>query len=226
MEKNNLDRPQGMMRTELDVLKELLISSKAKAVLEVGMANGSSTEVILSVLATNGGHLTSVDPFQLVPPPEGFGGEGVRRVEGMGLSHLHTLMPKMNYLALPELVDAKRQFDFVFIDGYHSLDYAMLDFVFADLLLITGGMLVLHDSSSKAVYKVCQFIEHNRPYRSVGPPPQMFYDSVFRKGARRLYQNLSSRRLAFKERRDRWKSLAVFVKESSELAPQFDVKGL
>ena len=227
MQTNNLDREQGMMRSELEVLRELVTSSGARQVLEIGMANGSSTEVILGALQNvENGHLTSVDPFQLVDAPDGFAGEGVRRIQSLGLAHRHTLIPKMNYVALPGLLESGRTFDLVFIDGYHSLDYAMLDFVFSDLLLVNGGMLILHDASSPAVYKLSQFIRSNKPYRVVGPPVLLRYQSPVRKLLRRAHHAVSSNRSEFRLRRDRWKSLAVFVKEASGLAPQFEVHGL
>ena len=50
METNTLDRPHGMMTSELRILAELVQSSNAKAVLEVGMAFGSSTLAVLGAL--------------------------------------------------------------------------------------------------------------------------------------------------------------------------------
>ena len=227
MEPNKLDRPLGMMRSELEVLRDLVASSGAKRVLEVGMAFGSSTEAILGALRTSGGgHLTSIDPFQLLAPPEGFGGEGLAKVRSAGAEDMHTFLPQPDYLALPDLVRTGARFDFVFVDGYHSLDYAMLDVFFADLLLVPGGMLVMHDSTSVAVYKACQFLRHNKAYRSVGPPLQLIYKSLARRAGRRVYQLATGSYSTFRERRERWKSLAAFVKQADGLAAEFDVRGL
>jgi hypothetical protein len=227
MEPNKLDRPLGMMRSELVVLRDLVASSGAKRVLEVGMAFGSSTEAILTALrGAGGGHLTSIDPFQLVPPPQGFGGEGLAKVRALGAEDMHTFLSDPDYLAMPDLVRAGSRFDFVFVDGYHSLDYALVDVFFADLLLVPGGMLLLHDSSSVAVYKVCKFIEHNKAYRRVGPPPGLIYKSLARRGIRRAYQLATGNSSAVRERRERWKSLAAFVKESDGMAAEFEVQGL
>ena len=227
MEPNKLDRPLGMMRTELEVLSELVASSGAKRVLEVGMAFGSSTEAILTALMRGGeGHLTSIDPFQLLPPPQGFGGEGLAKVRSAGAERMHTFLVQPDYLALPDLVRSGARFDLVFVDGYHSLDYAMIDVFFADLLLVSGGMLVLHDSSCVAVNKVCQFVRYNKAYRAVGPPLQLIYKNLALRVARRAYQAASGQTSVFRERRERWKSLAAFVKESDGMAAEFEVKGL
>ena len=56
--------PQEMLATELQVLADLIRSARPQEVLEVGMANGSSSVVILAALREVGeGTLVSVDPF-------------------------------------------------------------------------------------------------------------------------------------------------------------------
>jgi predicted O-methyltransferase YrrM len=73
---------------------------------------------------------------------------GLQNVRKAGLDHKHTWIGLPDYLALPQLAQEGKRFDFIFIDGYHSFDYAMLDFFYSDLLLVSGGMVVLHDSGS------------------------------------------------------------------------------
>jgi predicted O-methyltransferase YrrM len=66
MESNTIDRPHGMMASELKILAELVQTSKAKKALEIGMAFGSSTLAVLEALrAVPDAHLTSIDPFQM-----------------------------------------------------------------------------------------------------------------------------------------------------------------
>lgn len=233
MERNTLDRPQGMMRSELQVLGELVRSSGATTVLEVGMALGSSTLAILRVLNEKGhGSLTSIDPFQLLPVastdggPTGYGGQGVDNVREAGLQHLHTLIALLDYVALPHLVEAGRRFDFILIDGYHSFDYALVDFFFADLLLKPGGMLVFHDSGSRAVYRVCEFVAHNKAFRPIGPRMALIHKSLARRIGRRALNVITGRTSDFRERASRWKSLAAFVKEADGMAKEYEVRGL
>ena len=61
----------------------------------------------------------------------GIGGQGVRNVAAAGFANMHRLMEEYDYIALPQLVAEKAQFDMVFIDGYHSFDYTFLDFFYA-----------------------------------------------------------------------------------------------
>jgi hypothetical protein len=214
----------------MEVLRELLRGSKARDVLEVGMANGSSTVSMLEILdETGGGHLTSIDPFQLHAADgesPGYGGEGVRNVERAGFAKMHTLIGLPDYLAMPKLFDEGRQFDFVFIDGYHSFDYAMVDFFFADLILRRGGMVVFHDTNRPTVHRVCEFIQANKPYRRVGPPLMLAQRSLTRRVVRRAAHLVSGRSAEFAERRTRWKSLGAFVKNADSMADENVLRGL
>ena len=229
MQTNTLDRVDGMMSSELRILAELVRTSKATNVLEIGMANGSSTLAILGELkGTPNGHLTSIDPFQMHPPSPGpgYGGAGLESVRKAGLTDRHTWIEMLDYLALPKLAAEGRRFDFIFIDGYHAFDYAMLDFFFADLLLQSGGMVLFHDSGSVSVNRVCQFVSANKPYTPVGPPLALILDSVTKRVARRLYWLATGQDGKFRDRRERWKSLAAFVKNSDGMTKEFVLKGL
>jgi len=229
MQSNTLDRVDGMMSSELRILAELVRTTKATNVLEIGMANGSSTMAILGELkSTPNGHLTSIDPFQMHPttPGPGYGGAGLELVRKAGLADRHTWIEMLDYLALPKLAAEGRRFDFVFIDGYHAFDYAMLDFFFADLLLQPGGMVLFHDSGSQAVNRVCRFVAANKSYTPVGPPLALVLDSLPKRVARRAYWLVSGQAGRFRDRRERWKSLAAFVKDADGMAKEFVLKGM
>jgi predicted O-methyltransferase YrrM len=225
--------PQEMLDSEIEVLVELVRSSRARQILEIGMANGSSTLAMLSVLRhVPDGHLTSIDPYQLLPADradgmvKGFCGIGVARVRESGFADLHTLIDRPDFVALPELVQQQRRFDLIFIDGYHSFDYVMLDAFYADLILRPGGTLVFHDSVWPAVFRACQFVLHNKPYRLIGPPLALIAPTLMRRVTRRLWHLATGRGQRFRDRRVRWKSVAAFVKEEDRLAAQFSVIGV
>jgi hypothetical protein len=229
METNTLDRVDGMMTSELKILAELVRTSKATNVLEIGMANGSSTLAILGELKSiPNGRLTSVDPFQMHPssPGPGYDGAGLESVRKAGLADRHRWIEMLDYLALPKLVEEGTRFDFIFIDGYHAFDYAMIDFFFADLLLQPGGMVLFHDSGSVAVNRVCQFVAANKSYTPVGPPLALVLDSLPKRVARRAYWLASGQDGKFRDRRARWKSLAAFVKQADGMTKEFVLKGM
>ena len=77
-----------------------------------------------------GGSLTSVDPYQL----SYFRGAGAEFVKKAGLSDMHTLVVKADYLYLPQLVSEGQtgKFDFAYIDGNHTFDYTLLDAWYLD----------------------------------------------------------------------------------------------
>lgn len=69
---------------------------------------------------------------------------------------------------LPALEAAGRRVDFAFIDGWHTFDYAMVDFFYIDLLLRPGGVLVLDDAwSYRAIRKLARYIVKHRRYRPI-----------------------------------------------------------
>jgi predicted O-methyltransferase YrrM len=220
LESNPVDRPQGMRASEIGVICSLIQSRKFSKLLEVGMANGSSSVSMLRALsASSGGTLTSIDPYQFAPVgsirndnDDGYSGEGLRNVRQAGFADVHTLMAEPDYTALPKLVERGEKFDFVFIDGYHSFDYAFLDFFYADLLLKVGGVVAFHDSSYPAVYKVCRFIAGNKEYRLIGPRPEPMYMDMPRKMLRRARYWLSGENAVFRERRLVWCSVTAFEK--------------
>jgi len=230
METNLPDRPHGMLRSELELLAELVRSSGAERVLEIGMANASSAVAILSSLPKSDfAHLTSIDPFQLSPvnPTDGgiggYGGEGVRQVASAGFASKHTLLAELDYVALPKLVAEGATFDFIFIDGYHSFDHTLLDFFYADRLLKVGGTVAFHDSARLPVYKVCTFVATYKPYKMIGPPLALTYRSLAKRILRRAWFAASGQESAFRQRRERWKSLAAFVKQGDAMAPEYEL---
>jgi len=210
---NALEQFDGLMPTEVDVLQELVRASKAKQALEIGMARASSSVAILSALPPDG-HLTSIDPFQL-REKDGYAGAGVRVVEQAGLASRHTLLAEYDYVALPRLVEDGRRFEFVFIDGYHAFDYAMLDFFYANLLVPPDGIVAFHDSGWPSIYRVCEFVERNVGYARVGPPPALGGLHWTRRGARLAWQTLTGNGRDAQERRARYKSVAAYRKRAT-----------
>ena len=71
------------------------------------------------------------------------------------------------YLALPELLRRGATAEFVYIDGWHSFDYALVDFFYADKLLADGGIVGFNDASFRSVHKVLRFVTRYRRYREI-----------------------------------------------------------
>jgi predicted O-methyltransferase YrrM len=219
-----VDRPHGMQAREIDVLCRIARDEKCRSILEIGMANGSSTVALLKTLDENGGGtVTSIDPFQNRDEhgvAYAIGGQGVRNVAASGLANHHRLIEDYDYIALPGLLSQQTAFDMVFIDGYHSFDYTFLDFFYTDLLLKEGGICAFHDTGWPTVYKVTDFLMKNKDYEPVGPRPSRYLSNVAMRGLRRGFHMITGRDAEMRERRTAWGSVAAFRKLRSTMCPE------
>ena len=148
------------------ILFDAVLQEKPRRVIEIGMACGiSSLAMMTGLKRLGGGTLTSVDPYQLTY----FRGAGAEFVKTAGLSAMHTLVVKADYLFLPQLVSEGEsgKFDFAYIDGNHTFDYTLLDAWYLDLLVRPGGILAFNDCSYQAVHRVINWLLSHRAYEEV-----------------------------------------------------------
>ncbi len=218
--------PKGMRPAEYTVLCELLEKFAPKRTLEIGMANGGSAVVLCKYHATaqTGGRHTAIDPYQSAPPPLGFAAAGIAAVRNAGYGDFLNVIEKPNYLALPQLVAEQAKFDLVLIDGWHSFDYAFVDYFYADLLLPVGGVMIFHDTGWPSVERVCRFLEASKPYERLSPPTAVELKSLSQRLGRRMGQLITGRMAEAHERRTRWYSLAAYKKLADSLVPEADYK--
>ena len=125
-------------------------------------------------------------------------------------------------MALPGLLAARRRFSFVFVDGWHSFDHALVDIFYSDLLLDDRGVLALHDTDWVSVNKAVRFLERHKPYKRIGPAPALTLSNPVSRGARRVARMLSGpgAMADARARRETWRSLAAYRKLRSEITPQ------
>jgi len=141
---------------EGDYIKKTIEKNDFKKCLEVGFANGISAVYILMNKNTT---LTSIDPFQ---KPQ-WKSEGSKLLKKLDLNKNHKLIEKKSYEALPELLkkEGDGAFDFIFIDGWHTFDYTLVDFFYSDLLLKIGGIIIIDDALHAGVAKCVNYIDSN-----------------------------------------------------------------
>ena len=205
--------PASMRPEEYQRLREVLLDVRPQQTLEIGMANGGSTIAICKILRELGhGRHTAIDPFQTAV--EGWNGQGVEAVRQAGHADQYELIEDFDYIALPKLIQQKRRFDFILIDGWHSFDYTLMNLFFADLLLRVGGVVAVHDTGLPGVNKACRFLETHKPYEQIGPPISVELTSITRKLASRLSQLIAgpTRMKEAKSRREEWYSLGAYRK--------------
>lgn len=207
--------PQSMKDEEYRCIAGLLKEHRPGNTLEVGMANGGSTVVFCEYQKESGkGKHTAIDPFQ--SSPQGSSGYGLKRVKDDGLAQWLDFHEDFDYIVLPRLVQEKRKYDFILIDGWHSFDYTLVDFFYADLLLNVGGLMLFHDTELPSVNKVCRFLETHKPYDRVSPDLYLRTDSLVARGANKLKRALGGPEKVkdAEERRTKWFSLGAYRKRA------------
>jgi predicted O-methyltransferase YrrM len=146
-------------------LYDAVLREKPTAVLEVGMAFGTASLAILSALQKNGGagKLITIDPVQSTEW-KGCGLAGIERAE---LANRHEMIEDFDYFALPNLLRSGARFQFAYIDGWHTFDYTLVDFWYADKMLDEQGIIAINDCGWPAVNKAIRFILSHRKYEEI-----------------------------------------------------------
>ena len=152
---------------EGNFLSNIIKKNKYKKCLEIGMAFGVSSLYILS--SNDDVELISIDPFQETQ----WYCSGVKLLKEFDLYNRHKLMLEKDYNALPKLLNKydNNYFDFIFIDGWHTFDYTLLNFFYADLLLKNNGIIIIDDALHKGVSKCIKYINTNyKHYEKIESP--------------------------------------------------------
>jgi predicted O-methyltransferase YrrM len=148
-----------------EALYEIVLQGGPAVVLEVGMAFGVSSLAILSALRDGNreGRLISIDPVQ----SSDWKGCGLAAIARARLGERHELIEDYDYNALPRLLAAGLRIDFAYIDGWHTFDYALVDWWYVDKMLTVDGIVGFNDCSWRAVDKVIRFVLSHRKYTEI-----------------------------------------------------------
>lgn len=147
---------------EGNFIKNLIIKNKCFNVLEVGMAYGISSIFIITSIynlykkSKKKGFLLSIDPNQSTQ----WENIGLYHIKKLKLQNFHKFIEKKSYEALPLLID-KYNFDLIFIDGFHTFDYTLIDIFYSIKLLKKNGLLLIDDALHYGVSKAIRYIENN-----------------------------------------------------------------
>jgi predicted O-methyltransferase YrrM len=159
--------------TDCDVLRDLLIAEKARVVIEIGLAYGSSALAISEALVAQG-HTDArhviIDAFQ-----HHFQQAGWDAIASAGLTHLCTLLTDRSQLALPRLVTEDFIADAAFVDGSHNFHNVFVDLYFLGELVRPGGLLILDDCEWPSVATAVRYFEVNTGWRqeAIGQPTRL-----------------------------------------------------
>ncbi len=141
---------------EGNYISKVITKNNFKKCLEVGLAHGLSSIYILKNKNTS---LISIDPFQ----KSQWDNDGLKFIKHFNFDKRHELIEKKSYDALPELLNKNKEksFDFIFIDGFHTFDYTLIDFFYSDLLLKINGIIIIDDALHQGVRQCCEYLNKN-----------------------------------------------------------------
>ncbi len=142
-------------------LQRIIRDLDARVTLETGCCFGVSGMWICDALRETGGQRHYIaDPYQ----HEWYKGIGINNLREAGHGELVEFHEQPAHMALPRLEERGVQLDFAFIDGWHTFDYALVDFFLVDRMLKVGGVVALDDPNMIPVKKLCRYIATNRRY--------------------------------------------------------------
>jgi predicted O-methyltransferase YrrM len=150
-------------------LRDICRAERPGSTIEIGMAYGLSTLLIVQALLESGAGCahTVMDPFQ----SSTFHDAGRRAIKEAGVERMIDFHQDYSEYLLPRMLRERRSFDFAFIDGDHRFDYVFVDLFYIHRLLKPSGVLVLDDCFSDSVHYACRFLQTNYGYSVLAQCP-------------------------------------------------------
>lgn len=163
----------AISREEAEFLQELISELRPQVSLEVGLAHGVSALSICDARerTPNTRHII-IDPYQKRYDnishhhlrQDGYKGIGLHNLYRAGYEGMIEFFDLPSHQVLPQLEAQGRKIDFAFVDGWHTFDYAMIDFFYIHKMLRVGGIVVLDDADWPSIRKLCRYIVKNLSY--------------------------------------------------------------
>ncbi|MBV9322443.1 MAG: class I SAM-dependent methyltransferase [Chloroflexi bacterium] len=158
---------------DADVLRDLLLGERARVVVEIGLAYGSSALAIGEALLAQEDRATRhviIDAYQHV-----FRNVGWEAIESAGLAGIATLTSERSQLALPRLIAQEFVADAAFVDGSHIFHNVFVDLCFLREIVRPGGLIVLDDCDWPSVATAVRYFELNAGWtpQPIGRPTRL-----------------------------------------------------
>lgn len=151
----------ALSREAAGVLASVAGAVEPEMIIEVGCASAVSTLAMLRAAPTS--RLIAMDPKQHTH----WKGIGERAIALAGVQDRVELCIDRSDAVLPRLIERGVRAQMAFIDGWHMLDYVMVEAHLIDLMLDPGGVIVLHDMWMPALQHFSMFWVTNRAYEPV-----------------------------------------------------------
>jgi len=142
-----------------DVLRDLLVAENPSAVIEIGLAYGSSALAVAEALVAAGSddarHVI-IDAYQ-----EHFHYCGWTAIAAAGLAGMCSLVEERSQIALPRLLGEGLVADAAFVDGSHVFHNVFVDLFYLRELVRPGGLVILDDCNYLSVATAVRYFEVN-----------------------------------------------------------------
>lgn len=149
-----------------DVLRDALVAERARVVIEVGLAYGSSALAIGEALCSAGmadvAHIV-IDPFQA----GAYDNVGWNALETAGLAGHTRLVSEPSSVVLARLAAEGFTADAAFVDGSHRFHEVFVDLYFLRKLVRPGGLVILDDCSFPPVATALRYFDLNLGWQPV-----------------------------------------------------------
>jgi predicted O-methyltransferase YrrM len=155
-----IDREEGEF-----LYQTIANDSSIARTLEVGCAFGlSSLYICEAIRGREGAKHIMIDPYQNTD----YDGVGLENLQKAHVDYAE-LIENGSEFALPGMLQSGQgQYDFIFLDGWHTFDHTLLDAYYATRLLRVGGILALDDTDWESVGRVADFLLSYPCYEEIG----------------------------------------------------------
>lgn len=158
----------GIHEDEANLVADLVRRVNPAVTVEIGLGYGFSALTICAAAGAAEHKHIVIDPHQSAY----WGNGGLRTLEQAGFASRVTLMETFSYAALPELLKRGVVADLVFIDGWHTFDYAFVDFFYADKILRPEGLVVFDDADWPSIRPIVRYAVTNLGYKIAATLPE------------------------------------------------------
>lgn len=147
-------------------LYKIIHTYKPKVTLEVGLALAGSAVAIVNAKKDCGIHEKHIvlDPFQEKYSKNA----GMIELNRLGLNDRIELREEFSETYLSNAFDKGLGFDFIFIDGSHTIGQAVTDAFLSDKVLNPGGVIGVHDSLMFSTAASIKYLLNEKGYKVIG----------------------------------------------------------
>jgi predicted O-methyltransferase YrrM len=147
---------------EVLFLNKLIKQFNPKTTMEIGCAEGVSSLTICESIAPDAHH-TIVDPNQSTQWER----KGINNLKAAGFNNF-SLVEEYSEFAMPQFLKEGKKFDFIFVDGWHTMDHVMVEFFYINRILPVGGIVVFDDAALAGLNKLMRYISNYPNFKPLG----------------------------------------------------------